>query len=452
MPKECRRKSSKDFGFSGTGISDGGRVERRAAGRSPQICAELIQKAAIVAAPPAAPALMDAPLVPQVTITSDAGGTSREIQEEDLDGAVDGTLRRKLSNSSISSNGSSAVESEDDLLSDTETQSKGLVTLEHLVCAEVSESKAWKKLKTYIRWPLQASQKKKVNWVQLAGHKGNFKAAEEGTILKKLSENEKKCFEDLQNDVLVHFVPRYQGIVENDGEFFVQMTDLLAGFNHPNVMDCKMGLRTYLEEELVRARERPKLREDLYKKMMEVDREGPSPQEHFQRGITKPCYMQWRDSMSSTNTLGFRIEGIKKYDGTCRTDFKKTRSKQDIIKLFKEFVEEDVSIIMSYLERLREIREALRISDFFKKHEVIGSSLLFIHVCGRANVWMIDFGKTSALPEGQTLRHDLPWQEGNREDGYLLGLENLILTLEAACNEGSGEETKNNSLTTARDF
>lgn len=37
---------------------------------------------------------------------------------------------------------------------------------------------------------------------------------------------------------------------------------------------------------------------------------------------------------------------LQKYDGTCRTDFKKTRSKQDIIKLFKEFVEEDVSIIV----------------------------------------------------------------------------------------------------------
>ncbi|XP_054909515.1 inositol-trisphosphate 3-kinase A isoform X2 [Poeciliopsis prolifica] len=447
MPKECRRKSSKDFGFSGTGISDGGRVERRTTGRSPQVCAEHIQKAASVAAPPAAPALMDAPPVPQVTITSDAGGASREIQEEDLDAAVDGTLRRKLSNSSISSTGSSAVESEDDLLSDTETQSKGLVTLEHLVLAE---SKAWKKLKTYIRWPLQASQKKKVNWVQLAGHKGNFKAAEEGTILKKLSENEKKCFEDLQNDALAQFVPRYQGIVENDGEFFVQMTDLLAGFNQPNVMDCKMGVRTYLEEELVRARERPKLREDLYKKMIEVDRDGPTSQEHNQGGITKSCYMQWRDSMSSTNTLGFRIEGIKKYDGTCRTDFKKTRSKQDIIKVFREFVEEDVSIIKSYLKRVREIRDALQKSDFFKKHEVIGSSLLFIHVCGRADVWMIDFGKTSALPEGHTLRHNVPWQEGNREDGYLWGLENLILTLEAACDEGRGEE--NNSLTTDRDF
>lgn len=72
-------------------------------------------------------------LVPQVTITSD--GDSREISAEDLEeDEVNGRLRRKLSNSSISSNGSSTVfdESEDDILSDNETKSKGIVTLEHL--------------------------------------------------------------------------------------------------------------------------------------------------------------------------------------------------------------------------------------------------------------------------------------------------------------------------------
>lgn len=83
---------------------------------------------------------MDARRVPQVTITPEGGGSSREMQQEDWDDAVDGSLRRKLSNSSISSTGSSAVESEDDLLSDNESKSKGIITLEHFVdTGEVSK-------------------------------------------------------------------------------------------------------------------------------------------------------------------------------------------------------------------------------------------------------------------------------------------------------------------------
>ncbi|XP_054469977.1 inositol-trisphosphate 3-kinase A [Anoplopoma fimbria] len=454
MPKECRRKSCKDSGLPGTGVHEGCRLERRTAGKASQTCDDLTQKAAQIVPSSAtgAPTVMEAPRVPHVTITPEGGGSSREMQQEDWDDAVDGGLRRKLSNSSISSTGSSAVESEDDLLSDNESKSKGIITLEHLV--DTGESKPWWKLKTIVHWPFSVTQRRKLNWVQLAGHKGNFKAADEGNILKKFSENEMRCFEKLRDDALLPFVPGYHGTVERDGESFLHMTDLLANFDLPNVMDCKMGVRTYLEEELVRARERPKPREDLYKKMMEVDSEGPTPQEHSQCGVTKPRYMQWRETMSSTNTLGFRIEGIKKCDGTCRTDFKKTRSKQDVIQVFKDFVGGNVNIIKSYLSRLAEIRQALKTSQFFRQHEVIGSSLLFIHDhTSNAQVWIIDFGKTTALPEGQMLNHDIPWQEGNQEDGYLWGLENLIHTLESVSNEGRGKETfcSANSQTTERD-
>lgn len=59
--------------------------------------------------------------------------------------------------------------------------------------------------------------------------------------------------------------------------------------------------------------------------------------------------------------------------------------------------------------------------------QVIGSSLLFVHdKHEKVMVWMIDFGKTTPLPEGQVLDHRAPWMEGNREDGYLYGLDRLV--------------------------
>lgn len=53
---------------------------------------------------------------------------------------------------------------------------------------------------------------------------------------------------------------------------------------------------------------------------------------------------------------------------------------------------------------------------------------------------MIDFGKTTQVPDNVHLKHDIPWVEGNREDGYLLGLSSLISLLHAAIGEVRGED------------
>ncbi|XP_031178298.1 inositol-trisphosphate 3-kinase B isoform X1 [Sander lucioperca] len=335
---------------------------------------------------------------------------------------------RKLSSSSASSAGfsSSWEESEEDISSDTE---KGEQLLNPAVLTSQQRAhKSWKKIKNMVHWsPFVMSFKKKYPWIQLAGHAGSFKAGANGRILKKHCECEQRCLSLLMRDVLRPYVPGYHGDVEKDGQKYNQMEDLLAEFDFPCVMDCKMGVRTYLEEELTKARKKPSPRPDMYQKMVEVDPEAATPEENLQKAVTKPRYMQWRETISSTATLGFRIEGVKKEDGTVNRDFKKTKTREQVTEAFHDFVKGNKDILNGYLSRLKEVRDTLEISPFFKTHEVIGSSLLFVHDSkGRAKVWMIDFGKTTPLPEGEELTHRASWQEGNREDGYLSGLDSLV--------------------------
>ncbi|XP_048517527.1 inositol-trisphosphate 3-kinase B isoform X4 [Dendroctonus ponderosae] len=296
---------------------------------------------------------------------------------------------------------------------------------------ERGKSSGWRKLRNIVQWTpfFQTYKKHRYPWVQLAGHQGNFKAGpDQGTILKKLCVKEEKCFQVLMKDVLRPYVPEYKGLVaSDDGECeYIQLQDLLGDFVSPCVMDCKIGVRTYLEEELAKAKEKPKLRKDMYEKMCQIDESAPTDEEHKLKGVTKPRYMVWRETISSTATLGFRIEGIRNSDGTSSKDFKTTKSKEQIMAAFQSFTEGFPHVVPKYIQRLKAIKATLGQSTFFETHEVIGSSLLFVHDRYNANVWLIDFAKTIHLPADVTISHNSKWKVGNHEDGYLIGINNLI--------------------------
>lgn len=267
------------------------------------------------------------------------------------------------------------------------------------------------------------------------------------TILKLSTGNEEQCLRQLMNDNLSPFVPKINGIVHVDGQTYLEMQDLLAQFTNASVMDIKMGCRTYLEEELNLASQELKLRPDMYEKMIQVDMNEPTDEEKKNRAITKPRYMIWRETVSSTASLGFRIEGMRLQDGTVDKNFKTFKDEELIAQAFLRYAKSN-NIRLKYLNRLYDLRQALTQSKFFSAHELIGSSLLFVHsdITDDANIWLIDFAKTHLLPNNTNVTHRNKWELGNHEDGFLTGVDNLIRIYESIIKQTTNNEKLNSTL------
>lgn len=277
----------------------------------------------------------------------------------------------------------------------------------------------WRRITRKVR--LCFATKGNYPWVQLAGHAGGFKAGvDPNWILKLANAYEKAALIVLQSDVLVAHVPRYGGTTTSEGQEFVQMENLLAGFVDARVMDCKIGVRTFLEEDVASK----SLRKDLLQKMMELDPHAPTPEER-ERGITKLRYMQYRETLSSTLELGFRLEAVR-VGGESDKKLKTVRTRDEVLARFRYFIQSRADVKEQFCRQLDVLREALAASAFFKTHEVVGSSLLFVYdATGRVNLKMIDFGKT--IPRENPL-HTERWDAAtlNHADGYMLGFENLV--------------------------
>ncbi|XP_076445157.1 inositol-trisphosphate 3-kinase homolog [Babylonia areolata] len=266
-------------------------------------------------------------------------------------------------------------------------------------------------------------------WIQVAGHPGSFAPAGPNTIWKKRMEkenNETKAYQALMEEPLKDMVPTFHREVEYNGEYFIEMDDLLQHFSDPNIMDIKMGKRTFLELEV----KNPVLRKDLYEKMVTIHPDAPTEEEKKQEAITKLRYMQFREQESSTADLGFRIEAIRMSGEPPNTNLKKTKRKDQVADVIVKFFKNQRAPLKSLLARLIDIREKFENSTFFKHHEIIGSSLLIMYDCEKTGAWMIDFAKTIPVEAGLTLDHRTPWTIGNHEDGYLSGLDNFILIVQ----------------------
>ncbi|XP_033728289.1 inositol-trisphosphate 3-kinase homolog isoform X2 [Pecten maximus] len=267
-------------------------------------------------------------------------------------------------------------------------------------------------------------------WIQLAGHPGSFAPAGPNTIWKRRitkDNTETKAYEALMDDMAHDIVPIYYREVEYNSEFFIEMEDLLQHFTNPNIMDIKIGKRTFLESEV----KNPVQRKDLYEKMVALDPNAPTETERKNKAITKLRYMQFREQESSTAEFGFRIEALRLSGEAPETNLKKVKTKEQNLRLLTKYLRNNEKARCEICEKLRCVRKKFEKSEFLMSHEMIGSSLLVMYdEEGHTGVWMIDFSKAMAVEEGITLTHRKSWVLGNHEDGYLSGLDSLIKIFE----------------------
>lgn len=313
---------------------------------------------------------------------------------------------------------------------------------------------------------------------QAAGHAGSVlhfheeaedNSKQAASILKVLEEVEVMAYErlySLQTDPIHDFVARYYGEVlmeshpsQEEGlagepERYIRLSNLLRNFHQPFVMDVKVGVRSFVEDEAKSI----KPRADLFQRMQELDPSEPTPEEKAAGAISKFRWMSWRDRMSSSQSLGFRVDGIAGPEGLKlkQNDFAAVRERHEVVRELLDFLppprwrssqerklaskndaSEDtyeleevlrlkLGLANSFRKSLLDLRTACEASPFFRSHEFVGASVLLAVEAQppKAQVFLIDFAKTHPLPPEVSVDHQSPWVLGNHEDGVLWGVAN----------------------------
>lgn len=273
--------------------------------------------------------------------------------------------------------------------------------------------------------------------------------AENGTVRKRIvgiNDSEAIAYRGMSKDIYAsQIVPKYLGVTESNGETFLELQDLLQGFKDPTVMDIKMGRRTFLESEV----NNTTLRNDLYKKMIAVAPNEPTPKEHEQQAVTKLRYMMFREQMSSSQSKGFRIEALKMRGSSPITNLKTVKSNSEVYETISQFLCGKKTLTKELLIRMQQIRNFVEKSEFFSRHEIVGSSIFIVYDDTHAGAWLIDFAKTRKLGDNIKVDHRRSWIPGNCEEGLLFGIDELIKMFAEICNDQENSITTTSTTSTS---
>lgn len=174
--------------------------------------------------------------------------------------------------------------------------------------------------------------------------------------------------------------------------------------------------------------------------MNSLDPSTLTKEEHEAKAITKLRYMQFREALSSSHEKGFRIEALKLRGLKPVRDFKTIKNQQEIEQLISVFSSMRPRVVKDILKKLRFVRAMIEQSTYFRQHEIIGSSIFIVYDEKKVGVWLIDFAKSTKVPEGVKIDHRREWQPGNHEEGLLFGVDQLINSFENVYEASKGNK------------
>ena len=304
---------------------------------------------------------------------------------------------------------------------------------------------------------------------------GGWKREGVGTIRKRSTAEAAKFWREIAaSGHLAPYLPIIYSIdpVDEDGDgevdetaygsgvYDVRMQDMAAAMTEPCAMGILMGGRTPTTLEFAAAAATP--RPELLTKLAEVDPTAPTAEETAAGGVTPLRYLQALDGLSSTASLGFRIDAcrslvggetaesfyhkgsVKNVGGTLQDlplpegkTLQTLKAEEDVITAFCTFMQRDAALAEAAMQKLQGIIAALERSPFFASHVFLRTWLLMVYDdearVPSLELKLMNFPFSYALPEGATLTHTEPW-DGTadcHEDGYLTGMRSLERVLAA---------------------
>ena len=229
--------------------------------------------------------------------------------------------------------------------------------------------------------------------------------------------------------------------LERSETYEIRMQDLAGGMTTPCAMAFVMGSRTATPSDFVNTDPRP----ELLDACKELDPSAPTAEELDQGAMTQLRHLQVLDEVSSTKTMGFRVDAAKTVVGGDAEQgtqplplpshvptLASLREERDVASAISTFLQHDGSIAKQCEIKLDNIEKAWeRSQNFCPRHSFVRTTLLLVYDDAnreKVELKMINFGFSYMIPEGaRGVSHNAEWSgsSDDHEDGYLIGVRNL---------------------------